>query len=172
MRVFTETQRFNQIWLWVILLGVDALMLHKLYPALIQIGETNSEMDSGTIISLIMAPTVLILINIFIFIIRLDTKYDSDGITYRFWPVMFSYKTIKLEDIESYKVKNINPIFTFGGWGYRRRIGKLLLNTRGKYGIEIKRKEGITITLGTQKPESIKEVMNYLMESKSISVNG
>ena len=168
MRVFTETQRFNQVWLWIILLGVDGFMLHKLYPALLN----ASELDESAWISLIMAPIVLVLVNVFIFIIRLDTKYDNDGITYRFWPVMLSYKTIKIEDIKSYEVKNINPLFTFGGWGYRRRIGKLLLNTRGKYGIEIQRNEGITLTLGTQKPESVKEVMKYLMETKSNSING
>lgn len=172
MRVFTETQRFNQIWLWVLLLFVDGMMLYKLYPVLIQHGGINPNLNNGTLISLITAPIVLVLVNAFIFMIRLDTKYDNNGITYRFWPVMQSYKTIKLNEIKSYEVKDINPLLSFGGWGFRRRIGKLLLNTRGKYGIEIQRHEGIKITLGTQQLESVKEVMNYLMSENLNESNG
>ncbi|MTI39794.1 hypothetical protein [Fulvivirga lutimaris] len=159
MRSFTERQRFDQPWLWVVLIGVDILVVYQLYNDYqANINQNSSYLSYALGIGIITLMTVLI------FSIRLETRYDKLGVTYRFFPIMLNHKIIPLNQITSYVVKDIHPLTSFGGWGYKWSVGKLLLNTHGNYGIVINRKEGQQITLGTQQPEEIKEVMRYLFK--------
>ena len=161
MRSFSEEQRFNQPLIWIVLLSVDMFVLYQLYNAYVSAAEQKI-----SYLPYVSSIIIISLITLLIFFIRLDTKYNERGITYRFHPLMWKYKNIPIDQINTYVVKDIHPLTTFGGWGYRWRPGKLLLNTRGDYGIVINRTQGKQITLGTQQPEKVKEVMRHLIKKE------
>lgn len=88
--LFSEKQRFNQIWLWVILLGLTALFLFGLVKQVV-LGEpfgTKPMPDGG----LILVNLLLILLSLLFKSLRLETYIKWDGIYVRFFPFHFKFK--------------------------------------------------------------------------------
>ena len=161
MRSFNESQRFNQPFFWIILVGIDILVLFQLYNMF-----EAAVQENISYMPYVSSVIIISLFTLLFYSIKLETQYDERGITYRFYPIMFNYKNIPISQITSYEVKDIHPLSNFGGWGYRWKPNKLLLNTRGDYGIVFNRTEGKQITLGTQQPEKVKEVMRHLIKKE------
>lgn len=90
--LFTEKQRFNQWWLWLLLavsLAVPAILLFK------EITE-----KSGGFSGLIIILSVIILF----VVLRMTTVVTKENIQLTYFP--FVNKTINLADIETMKVIN------------------------------------------------------------------
>ena len=83
--LFTEKQRFNQWWLWAILISVNAVMLFGLEQQMVfkkPFGE-NPASDGGIIFGAFMSSLLLIVFVSF----RLETKIYQGGIAVRFFPL-------------------------------------------------------------------------------------
>ena len=111
-RTFTETQRFTQWWLWILLLAIAALPIWGLIQQ-IGMGEPWGNQP--------LSDTGLILFTVFTFgligfflSMKLKTQIDSTGITVRFTP--FVKRQVAWADIESTEVLNYGFV---GGWGIR-----------------------------------------------------
>ena len=97
-------------------------------------------------------------------VMRLRTEYNGDGISLNFIP--FVKRHYNWFDIE--KAELINYGFV-GGWGIRMgtQYGTVY-NTQGAEGLLLTLKTGRQITIGTQKPNAISEVVNhYLHKARS-----
>jgi hypothetical protein len=102
--------------------------------------------------------SILFLILLFIIfkVFRLDTKYNNNGISYRFFPWHFKDKVIKWTDIESVTFKSIRPLRDFGGYGIRFRYNTWAYIVKGNQAIEIKCKnKAHLILLGIQNKERV-----------------
>lgn len=71
---------------------------------------------------------MLILIGLFLFIIAIyflvfemkaETRIDTQGISYKYWPMVPKWKLIPWREIESTEVRKITPLTDYGGWGYK-----------------------------------------------------
>lgn len=160
--LFTETQRFKQWWVWIILIGINVLMLYGVFTQVIN-GETfgdkpasNSELLTGTAISL--------LISIFVLSFRLDTQIKTDGIYVRLFPLQFSYRFFPWSSLLKCYVRKYNPIGEYGGWGLRLGLfGKgTAYNISGNEGLQLQFTNGKKLLIGTQKPEELSEVISRL----------
>ncbi len=143
MPVYEEEQPFDQVWLW-------ALMGFELVIMMIALFASGQPLWSAAVgfgaITLSMA---------LLSSIRLRTRIDSEGVHYRFKPFHFKWQTIPWDDIDQIQVRKYSPILEYGGWGIRYSRNGKAYNIRGNMGIQIVRKNGKRILIGTRRPEEV-----------------
>lgn len=153
---FTETQRFNQWWLWGTILGfvllpiIDLVLYIPHYPPII-----DKNISLPIIIFIYVFPSVLFILFL---IMRLNTKIDQEEISIKFVP--FVTRKFKWSEIDEAKVLNYGFI---GGWGVRLWTSYgTAYNVRGKMGLAIKLKNGKRYLIGTQKEEQLEAFIQQL----------
>lgn len=160
--LFSETQKFKQWWVWMILIAVNVLMLYAVF-AQVTSGQTfgdkpasNSQILTGAAISL--------LITILVLSFRLDTQIKQDGIYVRLFPLQFSYRFYPWNSLIKCYVRTYNPIAEYGGWGLRLGLfGKgTAYNISGNQGLQLEFTNGKKLLIGTQKPQELSEVIKRL----------
>ena len=87
-KVFKETQRFRQLWIWILIIGLFGLLLwDQIYWFYSWIfSENTTEKFPGGWIDILTLLTVLGLISLLLFS-RLETHIDKSGIKVTFWPL-------------------------------------------------------------------------------------
>ncbi len=161
MRVFKETQKFDQWWMKLIYIGMVAMLLYSLYTWYIAheaVGNVGAKDTTGQLIMMACILPVLVLFYVF----KLRTEIDEIGVHYQFLPFHFSKQTLRWAEIEKCYVRTYSPIREYGGWGFRASIsgkGKAY-NVKGSKGIQIKLKSGSEILIGTQRDADAEQVIN------------
>lgn len=160
MKVFTEQQRFNQWWLYVIF---ALFLIGILLPLKINFEEVKAE-GTDRILFLISF-LIIFLAAIFIFLMRLNTKIDEKGVGYQFYPFHRNYKILYWKDINAIYVRKYLAIREYGGWGFKSGIFNIrgrgvAYSVKGDKGIQIVLNNGKKILIGTQKENEAKRVIN------------
>ena len=159
--IFNETQRFRQLWLWVVLLISFGVMTWFFVEQAI----LNKPTDEGRELPSVMIYVVYILFFLVIllfWIIRLDTRIDKDGVGFRFYPLQQKYALIRWEEIDKAYVREYNALLEYGGWGYRLNFfgkGKAI-NVCGNKGLQLVLKNGKKLLIGTQKADEVSELIS------------
>ena len=153
MLEFTETQRFTQWWLWLILIGVWASMVYSFVTA-----------PPQTNVAAFVSFGIGILLPLLFWQMKLTTRITEDGIYVRFFPFHFKEKFFPWETITSSYVRTYSPLMEYGGWGikYSFKGNGLVYNTAGNVGLQLYFKEGEPVLIGTQKGDEIKQVLASL----------
>ena len=154
MKVFIEKQRFNQWWLYLILIvPIFTLVL----PLILK---TDKILASNHLSDILIPLLILLLVYFFFFSIHLKTRIDEKGIHYQFFPFNLKLKLIPWNELEQSYCRNYNPLTEYGGWGYRINFrNSKALNIRGNQGIQLIFKNGNKLLIGTQKPEEVKRIL-------------
>lgn len=148
--LFTEDQRFNQWWLWVLLLASSTVTIIILYKEFLDSTSTHSSLSTLVILFLVIL--------LFVFL-RLKTTITQKSIHLAYFP--FAWKTININDINSMEVINYGFV---GGWGIRLWTSYgTVYNVRGNKGLHIKLKNGKQLIIGTQKPEELEKVIQSIL---------
>lgn len=144
MATFTESQRFRQKWVWILMGFISLIVIGSLSVA----GEWN---DPGIWSGIV----VLIGIIILLYVWRLDTRLDSTGVHYRVFPV-FAWRTIPWSRVKSALVCQ----YDFVGYGIRWDFNGWIYNIVGDKGMRVVLTNGRRITIGTQRPEEIQHFLD------------
>jgi len=152
---YREEQRFQALWLWL-LLGTVALipfvgLIRQLFMG-VPFG--NNPLSDGGLILV----TLLTLLPFLLFsITRLRTSIDDQHIDVHYFP--FVRKRFHWSDISDAEVMDYGFV---GGWGVRMftRHGTVY-NVAGSKGLKITLTNGKNYVIGTQKPDELRE---YLKE--------
>ncbi len=153
--LFTEKQKFNQWWIWVILISANLINAIIVYQAL-QSNETNKVM-------IIVYFIALIVVLILFCLISLTTKITEKEIAIRFFPFHFKERKYLFSEIEKAEVIQYNPIMDYGGWGIRYGIKGKAFNIRGNRGLKLTFKTKRTLLIGTQNPEELKKIIHNII---------
>lgn len=149
---FYETQRFDQNWIHLLMCLVLFVTLIPVYLVFKE-GLTSYDLlasSSGFII--------VLLIWALLFLLKLHTRIDENGIHYRFFPFI-GQKTIVWQDMANCYVRTYSPLSEYGGWGIRfGRKGKAY-NVKGNKGIQVVLKSGKKILFGTQNETEAERVI-------------
>ena len=155
VQYFHEVQKFKQWWLWVILFFFN----------LIPIGGLVSKIQDplsarASIAGLVVFLSTTLLLTLFFFLIKLETKVTSKNICLSFFPFGIN-KEIEWNDIEKHEVINYGFV---GGWGIRlgTKYGTVY-NIKGKHGLSLELKDGTKMLIGSQKSEELE----YYLKSNS-----
>lgn len=167
MRVFTETQRFNQWWLQLIHIASLLFLLYSIYQWYIidtNVGNVSSDDSVGHLVVIVSVASILLLF----YFLKLITEIDERGVHYQFSPFHFSQKTIHWQEMEDCYIRTYKPIAEYGGWGYRVSLGSgKAFNVKGNKGIQIKLTSGKKILLGTQNKEQAEKVIALYFKRKN-----
>ena len=164
--LFTESQKFKQWWLWVLLIGINGILIFVLYQQIIcgkQFGDKPMS-DTGflRVFGLISSLTLLFLF------FRLETIIKKDGIYVRFFPIHIAFRKYTWEKIDKAFVRKYNPITEYGGWGLRYGLfgkGKAL-NVSGNKGLQLVFHDNSQLLIGTNKPEELAQALKIIEELK------
>lgn len=151
METFYEKQKFNQLWVW-------GIILLSLITAGIALYLSALNIESVLIFGIIA------ILPLFFASIKLESKIDQQGIHYRMKPLELKYKVIEWKEIKSIEVRTYSPIKEFGGWGWRIGRNGNARNIKGTKGIQIQFIKGKPLLIGTQKPKEAKAIIQKFME--------
>ena len=159
MRIFKEQQRFNQLWL-IILIIVSLLM-----PLGIILGTYIKAPESFSKLELIGIVAIILITPCIIFMFKLNTRIDEKGIHYKFFPFHLNYKFIKWNDLNNAYVRTYDALTEYGGWGLKggllwKKSKGIAINVSGNIGIQLELKNGKKLLIGTQKLQEAKQVLD------------
>ncbi|WKW47422.1 hypothetical protein P3875_05000 [Myroides sp. JBRI-B21084] len=147
--LFTENQRFNQWWLWLLIVVITIIPVIDFFKKF-----TNNTVSKETIFGVI----ILLLSILFLVIIKLKTTITPKTIQVTFFPLI--NKNIEINTIKSMNVINYGFV---GGWGIRlfTKYG-IVYNIKGKMGLHIQLKNGKQLIIGTQKPTELSKIISQI----------
>jgi len=162
--LFRERQRFNQTWLFII------VILSGMLPAVIVfmmfLGNLKSDtpmtvgdVQSAILLSLLLTTGMIL----FLRIMMLEVKITTDSeLYYKFSPFQIKYRLLKPADIKSYQVKEYKPLAEYGGWGirYGGPSKGTAYTVSGNIGVYFEMVNGKKLLIGTQKQHEFLSVLN------------
>ncbi|WP_456376325.1 hypothetical protein [Lutibacter sp.] len=158
MKVFIEEQKFTQsifIGLLIALIVTGVLIITE--------WETTLQSSLGKQLGALSGVILVLLVILLFANLKLKTRIDENGISYKFYPFHKSYKIISWNTISNSYIRNYDAISEYGGWGikfsFRKKKGKSF-TTKGNIGLQIELKNGSKILIGTQKKEELQRVLN------------
>ena len=153
---FTETQKFRQWWLWLLLIGA---LLFQLFTM------TNTvplSMEFWNLVEVnpnLWLPFVLYGLVMILFIsLKLNTKINESGIYISYFP--FVKRKVRWEEIATCEIVDYE---IWIGWGIRffTQYGTVY-NTQGTKGLAVKLKNGKKFMIGTQKADDLRDFLKEL----------
>ena len=161
---FKERQKFTQIWLWIMLIGVTGVSFYGKYQTLYlkqafgNIEPTDSIFHIG---DLIMGLMLLLFLTA-----NLKTEIRKDGLYYKFFPFHFRFRHIDWANVKTMKLRQYSPIGEYLGWGIRFGFGPSgrAYNVKGNKGLQLVLKNGKRILFGTQQPDELQQAIEKLKE--------
>lgn len=157
---FSERQRFKQIWLWIILLGINGFFIFGLIKQVILEKQFGDKPMSD--IGLFIVTTLTLFLSFLFFNLRLETKIKTDGIYVRFFPFQLNFKHYPWDRLNQSFVRKYNPIGEYGGWGLRGLGKNKALNVSGDKGIQLITQDGSKLLIGTNKADEATETLKRL----------
>lgn len=157
--VFQETQRFRQIWIWALLLGITGISLGSIFFI---------EREAPLTFSDIAFPIgMLLLLNLLFLSFKLSTRIEEDRLSFRFFPFT-RWRSYRLEEIEAMELVEYNGLWEYGGWGIKWNGDSWSYTTGGKWGILVQAQKK-KFLIGTQTPEEAKKAIAQFLAFKSAS---
>lgn len=154
---FSETQKFKQWWIWLIILLLNALVLAALYFQFI-LEKPFGNNPIGNL-GLIFLVVFVLLFTLFFLSMKLETKIDTSGVHVRFFPFHTKFKTFPWDKIEKIEVITYKPLSEYGGWGIRGFKDNKAYNVSGNKGFRIFFKDNKKLLVGTLKHEELNNII-------------
>ncbi len=171
-KLFSEEQRFDQLWLkvplYVLAVGNVVLFAYGFYKQLIA-GKPwgdNPMSDVGLVFTTF---SVLLIWGLIFFLFektKLFTSIYENEIRLRFPPFFYKEKIIPFRMIQKMEVRKYNPITEYGGWGLRYGLRGKAYNVKGNIGLQIQFINGKKLLIGTQKPDQVKWAISKMQKEE------
>jgi len=157
--LFTESQKFKQWWLWLILLGINGLFLFGLFKQVIGGQQFGDKPMSN--VGLIVTTVLTIVLTILFVNFRLDTTMTKDGIYVRFFPFHLKFKHYSWDSLTKSYVRQYSPLTEYGGWGLRLGLFRkgTAYNVSGDKGLQLEFTDKKKLLIGTNKPDELTETL-------------
>jgi hypothetical protein len=162
--LFSETQKFRQWWLWLIMVFVCGIMAFVIFQIMSRQEFKSDPLPLIIIVSsgvFILLPTILLLFNM-----KLETQIRKDGIYVKFFPFHLSFKEYKWNDVRKSYVRQYNPMSEYGGWGLRWGLAGKAFNVSGDKGLQLEFLDNKKVLIGTNKAEELKATLLHINQLK------
>ena len=148
--IFSEKQKFNQKWLWIILFFLVII------PISLLVFDKDFKLGAEGYIGV----TVMLLPIILIYLAELRVEVSENALKYQFFPFHIKVYEIRFADIDSFKELIYSSLKDYGGWGMKYSFSGTAYNVSGNKGVKIFLKNGKKVLFGTQKPYEFFEALN------------
>ncbi|WP_373523765.1 hypothetical protein [Aquiflexum sp.] len=151
--IFRETQRFNQTWIWAILVLVTGITFYGIFTQPVEGWD-------------IIIPIIILGLVFMLFVsLQLKTRIDENGLSFSYFPLI-SQRKYSTDQIKKLELIEYNSLTKFGGWGIRFNFAMWGYNVGGKHGLIVTLKDK-KFLIGTQKPEEMQKAIKQFEELKS-----
>lgn len=150
--IFHEEQRFRQIWIWVLILGVAALQWWGWVQQIV-LGQPWGDNPAPDWMMWLFWLLFGIGLPLFFVWLRLVVKVDDRGVTVRFVPL--TTRIIRFDQIERCEAVDYKPLRQYGGWGIRGLGSNRAYNVSGKEGVRLHLRSGDIVLLGSQRARDL-----------------
>lgn len=160
--LFYEQQRFTQLWLWVLLLGICAVSWWAFGQQIIlkqPFGEHPAP-DWGLYVILALVGFGLPVLFLFC---RLVTEVRTDALYVRFVPFHLRPVRIEYTTITSCLAVNYSPLRDYGGWGVRYSRSGKAYNVSGNLGVRLEFTTGAPLLIGSAHPVELAAAIQQAM---------
>ena len=162
--LFTERQRFRQIWLWALLLIGPAVLTTAVVSQLI-LGIPFGDNPAPDIVLVILFLLFGIGLPLLFRIITLSTEVTRSEIVVRFRPLYT--RRIPISDIRSVSARHYRPIREYGGWGVRWSPTKgMAYNVSGNDGVQLECTDGKRILIGSRRTAELEVAIRDAMTGR------
>lgn len=158
--LFNQKKRFNQWWLWLLLLAINGFGLYRLYQDYHEGGKAS---NAGSWFGL----GTTVLVYILIYCVQLETKINKHGIYFRLFPFHIKLKHYPWSSLSKFYVRRYSAITEFGGWGIRFGSNGTAFNVSGNMGIQLEFLTRNGLLIGTSKAAELTKVIEDLNEFKN-----
>lgn len=161
MHEFKETQKFNILWIWVILIPI---FFYTLYAVWQQVFEGNLIGTNPAPDWIVIATALFVLLQIILLVsTELRTTLSDEGVKASFFPFKtqrYFWSEIESYTIEEYKGAGVGMKFNLleNMRFYNMAKGEMLI---------LSLKNGKKFGVGTQKPQEMKEYLDNLLFNNS-----
>lgn len=164
--LFTETQRFRQWWLWVILVGSNGLLVFGVFKQVIAGQPFGDKPMSNE--GLLLTTALTITLSILLANLRLDTSIRKDGIYVRFFPFHLQFKHYDWNRLTKLYVRPYSALTEYGGWGIRIGLfGKgTAYNISGNKGLQLECTDNKKLLIGTNKSDELEATLKKMGQIK------
>jgi hypothetical protein len=120
--------------------------------------------------ALLLVIVIELLVFLLIFRMPLDIAAGSGGMEISYRPYVRKKKEVSWQEITSWKIRKINAIGDFGGWGYRRsfrgkKTGYIMGSAKG---IELQLQHGEVLVISSENVEMLARVCRKYAGEKEI----
>lgn len=161
---FTETQKFNKWWHYLIA-GFPVILISVLFTLTYFGIIPPKNKTSSDYLPLIAAFTIGAVLFFFLWFIllKLKTNINKEGIQVNFSGIPFCKKHIKWDEIQAIDVVEYSPLLDYGGWGVRYNFTGYgwCYNVSGNIGIKLTKPNGKSFLIGTQQKEEAEKIINH-----------
>jgi uncharacterized membrane protein (DUF485 family) len=164
--LFREVQKNNNVFVWVITVGLAALMWYGFVQQIV-FGHPFGDHPASDPLMVILWIIFGIGFPVFAWSVKLITEVRTDGLYVRFIPFHLRYKKFSLDGIDSYQSITYSPLGRFGGWGIRFNFkGEMAYNMSGKLGLEIRYQSGV-IVIGSKNPFELEKALDSAYKNRT-----
>ena len=162
---FMETQRFKQVWLWVLILPISALLVAFFGYVMV------SQLILGHPVGARPMPDAVLVIFGICFILlgicmpcmfygmKLITRIEPDHIRLDFIPVRSL--TIPFRDVVSCSACTYSPVIQYLGWGVRwTPWSGWAYSTSGNKGVKLELADGSSVLIGSSEAAELAGIIN------------
>ncbi|MBE2232177.1 MAG: hypothetical protein IAE85_01645 [Anaerolinea sp.] len=146
--VFREVQRFRQLWVWLLILGVAAIQWYG-WVQQILLGQPYGDNPGPDWMVWLFWVLFGIGLPLFFFWLRLVVEVNDEGVWLRFIPL--TRLTIRFADIERCEAVDYRPLRQYGGWGVRGFNSNRAYNVSGRQGVRLTLRNGNVVLIGSQR---------------------
>ncbi len=157
--IFKEEQTYRGTWLIYFLILVE---LPTLILLLVLLYQAEDKSESGIALAVVVA--TLALVFLLIFNLKLETRIDDTGVSFRFFPFIRSWRKFPREQIKSIEVINYSPLLDYGGWGFKGNSTTKAYSITGTEGILLDVGKRKKIMIGTLKANELRAYLENWKE--------
>jgi len=117
----------------------------------------NDFSEDNFIFDLLFLLGIPMVMTLLLFSLKLSVKVNEEHLMIRMIPFQWKYTKIKLSEIRGAEIMEYNTGRLFQAWGFGRlRNGRYKSYTlKGYFGVEITKKDGSRIFIGTSQPDEL-----------------
>lgn len=160
MRVFKEEQKFTQPLIYI---GLTIATL-VIFTPIIKEWNSISQLPLNKQLGSLSGGIILGLMAILFLFLKLRTRIDEKGISFKFTPFHFKSILIHWKEVDKAYLRKYNAISEYGGWGIKGGIPWVkgngrAYNVKGNIGLQLELRNGKRILIGTQKKNEVEAVL-------------
>ncbi|GAA4444823.1 hypothetical protein GCM10023188_47280 [Pontibacter saemangeumensis] len=161
--LFRERQRFRQVWLWVVLLAVAAIIWAG-FVWQVLLGNSFGSKPASDVQLVVLFLLIGLGFPLFFYRMSMTTVVQTGELQVRFWPFILRPVRIPLHTLRNYEHITYKPIRDYGGWGIRWGMKGKAYNMSGNEGVLLHFYDKESLLIGSQKAGALFEAIRLAKE--------